>query len=56
MDGRIEINIMNIKQKLLKNYDNNILKSVSLSNYSWFNLGGTAEYLFKPNNKSQLKE
>ena len=56
MDGRIEGNIMNIKQKLFKNYDKNILKNVSLSNYSWFNLGGSAEYLFKPDNKSQLKD
>ena len=56
MDGRIEGNIMNIKQKLFKNYDKNILKNVSLSNYSWFNLGGSAEYLFKPDNKSQLIE
>ena len=56
MDGRIEVNIVNMKQKPLKNYDNNILKNISLSNYSWFNLGGSAEYLFKPDNKSQLIE
>ena len=56
MDGRIEVNIKNMKQKPLKNYDNNILKNISLSNYSWFNLGGSAEYLFKPDNKSQLIE
>ena len=56
MDGRIEVNFMNIKQKLFEKYDNNILRNVSLSNYSWFNLGGSAEYLFKPDNKSQLIE
>ena len=56
MDGRIEVNIMNIKQKLFKNYDKNFLKNVNLSNYSWFNLGGPAELLFKPNDKSQLIE
>ena len=56
MDGRIEVRFMNIKKKLLKNYENNVLKNVNLSNYSWFNLGGLAEYLFKPNNKSQLIE
>ena len=56
MDGRIEVNIMNVKQKFLKNYNNNISKNISLSNYSWFNLGGSAEYLFKPDNKFQLIE
>ena len=56
MDGRIEVNIMNIKQKFFKNYNNNISKNISLSNYSWFNLGGSAEYLFKPDNKFQLIE
>ncbi len=47
---------MKMKPKLFKNYNNNILKNISLSNYSWFNLGGSAEYLFKPNNKFQLIE
>ncbi len=56
MDGRIEVNIMNTKQKFFKNYNNNISKNISLSNYSWFNLGGSAEYLFKPDNKFQLIE
>ena len=56
MDERIEVSIMNIKKRLLKNYDNNVSKNVNLSNYSWFNLGGLAEYLFKPNNKTQLIE
>ena len=53
---QIEVRIMNIKKKLLKNYDNNVLKNENLSKYSWFNLGGLAEYLFKPNNKSELIE
>ena len=56
MDERIEVSIMNIKKRLLKNYDNNVSKNVNLSNYSWFNLGGLAEYLFKPDSKSQLIE
>tara|TARA_B100001248_G_scaffold257019_1_gene238887 strand:- start:700 stop:1632 length:933 start_codon:yes stop_codon:yes gene_type:complete len=56
MDGRIKVNIVNMKQKLFKNYENNILKNISLSTYSWFNLGGPAEYLFKPDSKSQLIE
>ena len=45
-----------MKPKLLKNYNNNILKNINLSNYSWFNLGGSAEHFFKPDNKFQLIE
>ena len=44
---------MNSIHELIKKY-NNISLNTKLSNYSWFNLGGPAEYLFKPNNKSQL--
>ena len=44
---------MNSIHELIKKY-NNISLNTKLSNYSWFNLGGPAEYLFKPNDKSQL--
>ena len=47
---------MNLDQILIEKFRNNITKKVSLSNYSWFNLGGNAEYFFKPNNKNQLIE
>ncbi len=47
---------MNINQDLLKKFSNNISNNTKLSNYSWFNLGGPAEYLFKPQNKNQLIE
>ena len=47
---------MNINQDLLKKFSNNISNNTKLSNYSWFNLGGPAEYLFKPENKNQLIE
>ena len=47
---------MNLDQILKEKFRNNITKKVSLSNYSWFNLGGNAEYFFKPNNKNQLIE
>ena len=47
---------MNINQNLFKKFSNNISNNTKLSNYSWFNLGGPAEYLFKPENKSQLIE
>ena len=29
---------------------------IKLSNYSWFNLGGEAEYFYKANDKNNLKE
>ena len=45
---------MNIDQELNKKFSNNIFNNKKLSNYSWFNLGGPAEYLFKPKNKKQL--
>ncbi len=42
----------NFKKILIKDLNEN----VKLSNYSWFNLGGNAEYFFKANDKSQLIE
>ena len=38
----------------LKKFEKNFTKNVKLSNYSWFNLGGNAEFFFKPHNKNQL--
>ena len=43
-------------QKLIKKFSENISNNTKLSNYSWFNLGGPAEYFFKPKNKEQLIE
>ena len=43
-------------QELIKKFSENLSTQTNLSNYSWFNLGGPAEYLFKPENKSQLIE
>ena len=43
-------------QKLIKKFSENISGNTKLSNYSWFNLGGPAEYFFKPKNKEQLIE
>ena len=45
---------MNLVLELSRKFKKNISHNVELSNYSWFNLGGPAEYLFKPNNKAQL--
>ena len=45
--------IMILNHELIKKFKSNI-SNIKLSNYSWFNLGGPAEYLFKPENKTQL--
>ena len=39
-----------------KKFDESLSKNVKLSNYSWFNLGGNAEFFFKPKNKMELLE
>ena len=47
---------MTTNQKFTKKFSNSITHNIKLSNYSWFNLGGPAEYLFKPKNKEELIE
>jgi UDP-N-acetylmuramate dehydrogenase len=47
---------MNLENNLLKKFSNNFTQKVKLSNYSWFNLGGNAEFFFKPSDKNQLIE
>ena len=47
---------MIINQELIKKFNKNITSNTGLSNYSWFNLGGPAEYFFKPRDKDQLIE
>ena len=37
-------------------FRNDLSKNVKLSNYSWFNLGGYAEYFYKPKDIDQLKD
>lgn len=39
-----------------KRFDESLSQKVKLSNYSWFNLGGNAEFFFKPKNKTELLE
>jgi UDP-N-acetylmuramate dehydrogenase len=56
MDGRLKIITMNLEKNLIVKFGNNLNKNVKLSNYSWFNLGGNAEFFFKPTDKSQLLE
>ena len=47
---------MSLNQELIKKFQKNLSNNIKLSNYSWFNLGSPAEYLFKPKNKEQLIE
>ena len=47
---------MSLESNLSKKFSNNFKQKVNLSNYSWFNLGGDAEFFFKPSNKVQLIE
>ena len=45
-----------MKQDLIKKFSNSVSTNIELSKYSWFNLGGPAEFFFKPENKNQLIE
>ncbi len=48
---------MNLKHDKLKNkFGKNIFFQENLSKFSWFNLGGPAKILFKPESTEQLKE
>ena len=47
---------MTIDTNFLKKFEENFRHNVNLSNYSWFNLGGNAEYFFKAKNQKQLME
>ena len=47
---------MSQDQELIKKFSDSISNNTMLSNYSWFNLGGPAEYLFRPDNKKKIIE
>ena len=47
---------MILENSFIKKFGDNLLENVSLSNYSWFNLGGNAEYFYKAKDKNQLIE
>ena len=47
---------MNLSNSFIKKFGSNLSQNVNLSHYSWFNLGGDAEFFFKPNDKNQLIE
>ena len=47
---------MKLDSKFIEKFKNNLTQNVNLSNYSWFNLGGDAEYFYKAKNIDHLKE
>ena len=47
---------MILEKSFIKKFEQNLRKNVKLSSYSWFNLGGNADYFFKANDKNHLKE
>jgi len=47
---------MNLSNNFIAKFGNNFNQNVNLSSYSWFNLGGNAEFFFKPKDKNQLLE
>ena len=47
---------MTLDIEFIKKFKNDLTENVKLSNYSWFNLGGNAEYFYKAKNTSRLKE
>ncbi len=47
---------MTLDLNFIKKFEDNFTRNVNLSNYSWFNLGGNAEYFYKAKNETQLLE
>ena len=47
---------MTLDINFIKKFKDNFSQNVNLSNYSWFNLGGNAEYFYKAKDKDQLIE
>ena len=47
---------MNLENFLNNKFGNDLKKDINLSNYSWFNLGGKADYFYKAKDKDQLLE
>ena len=47
---------MNLDKNFFKKFGNELSENVKLSNYSWFNLGGNAEFFYKAKDKNQLIE
>ena len=43
-----------VSDELKKKFGRKLLLNEKLANYSWFNLGGPAEFFFKPENFEDL--
>jgi UDP-N-acetylmuramate dehydrogenase len=57
MDERIKKHFMSLNtDPLQKKFGKNLIIKENLSKYSWFNLGGPADFFFRPENKDQLIE
>ena len=56
MDDRVEIFVMSPANQFKGKFPEIFSQNVKLSNYSWFNLGGEAEFFFKPRDINQLIE
>ena len=47
---------MSLANHFTEKFGNNFRENIKLSHYSWFNLGGKAEYFYKAKDKDQLLE
>ena len=47
---------MTLNNKLFKKFKSDLSENIKLSNYSWFNLGGNAEYFYKAKDVNNLIE
>ncbi len=47
---------MSLDINFIRKFEDSFFKNVNLSNYSWFNLGGKAQYFFKAKDKYNLTE
>ena len=47
---------MTKNNNLIKKFKSDLNENIKLSNYSWFNLGGNAEYFYKAKNINNLIE
>ncbi len=46
--------MIKISEEIKKKFGRRLLTNEKLANYSWFNLGGPAEFFFKPENINDL--
>ena len=54
MDVRTKERFMTLNYEFKKKFGNDLKENINLSNYSWFNLGGNAEFFYKAKNNKQL--